>query len=169
MTGRVRPLASAAVLLMICGVAACASRASVPAPASLASAPAPTPGYDWILHQDEAEQTLSYGVASSDEMKLQLVCRAGSGALELAASADKPTEALHLESGGDTERYAAVSEPAGIHSGHYVQANASAADPVFQRFRRVGWIALWNGDAREVFAAHPGAQAGIERFFTACG
>ena len=31
-----------------------------------------------------------------------------------------------------------------IHDGVILSAEARAAEPVFQRFRRVGWIALWH-------------------------
>lgn len=131
--------------------------------------PAPTPGYDWLLDQDGQEITLAYGQPDSDDLKLQLICQGGTGKLELAAVFDKPARVLHIESGGDDERYPARSEPAGIHEGQYVTADAQAKDPVFQRFRRLGWLALWQGDNREPLAAQPGSQANVERFFAACG
>lgn len=132
-------------------------------------APPPTPGYDWLLDQDGQEVTLAYGQPNSDDLKLQLICQGGTGKLELAAVFDKPARVLHIESGGDDERYPARSEPAGIHEGQYVTADAQAKDPVFQRFRRLGWLALWQGDSREPLAAQPGSQANVERFFAACG
>lgn len=156
-------------LLAVGALAACATQGTVPAASLAASAPAPMAGYDWFLDQDDQELTLAYGVANSDEMKLQLICHAGTGALELAAIFDAPARELHLESGGDTERYPARSESAGIHDGQYVSAEARAKDPVFQRFRTLGWIALWEGDKREAFAAHPASRPQIERFFTGCG
>ena len=35
--------------------------------------------------------------------------------------------------------------------------------------RRVGWIAQWIDGTREVYAPHPGSEAGVERFFAMCG
>ena len=156
-------------ILALSALAACATPAPPSPPATLATAPAPMPGYDWFLHREPEHDALAYGVASSDEVKLQLSCRAGSGALELAAMLEKPSRELHLESGGDTERYSAHSEAAGITDGNYAQAEARTKDPVFQRFRRLGWIALWEGEERRMYAAHPQSRADIERFFAACG
>lgn len=138
-------------------------------PGAPASAPLPVANHDWFFDRDRQELTLAYGIANSDDLKLQLVCQSGSGALELAAVFDRPSRVLLLESGGDTERYPARSEPAGIHEGQYVTANAKTKDPVFQRFRSLGWIALWEGENREPLVAHPASQPNIERFFAACG
>lgn len=156
-------------LLALSALAACATPAPVSTSVADAGAPAPVANYDWHLHQEPGEDTLAYGLANSDELKLQLVCRTGSGRLELAAIADKPMRELYLESGGDTERYPARSEAAGINDGEYVSADAQTKDPVFQRFRRLGWIAAWQGDDRETYAAHPASKPDIERFFAACG
>ena len=151
-------------------LAACATpgRSPVVTPMAAAGAPAPTPNYDWHFDQEPQEASLAYGVANSDEVKLQLRCETGSGALDLAAMLEKPSRQLLLESGGDTEHYPAASEDAGITEGHYAQANAKTKDPVFQRFRRLGWIAVWEGDTRRTYTAHPESRADIERFFVAC-
>ncbi len=138
-------------------------------PGAPASAPLPVANHDWFFDRDQQELTLAYGIANSDDLKLQLVCQTGTGALELAAVFDRPSRVLLLESGGDTERYPARSEPAGIHEGQYVTANAKTKDPVFQRFRSLGWIALWEGDNRDTLVAHPTSKATVERFFAACG
>lgn len=138
-------------------------------PGAPASAPLPVANHDWFFDRDQQELTLAYGIANSDDLKLQLVCQTGTGALELAAVFDRPSRVLLLESGGDTERYPARSEPAGIHEGQYVTANAKTKDPVFQRFRTLGWIALWEGDNRDTLVAHPTSKATVERFFAACG
>ncbi|WP_295169179.1 hypothetical protein [uncultured Brevundimonas sp.] len=152
-------------------LAACATQAPMPAAgsAATASAPTPMPGYDWFLNTDGQEAMLAYGVANSDEVKLKLACQAGSSALELTAASDKPGREIYLESGGDTERYRAASEPAVVHDGELLTAQAKTKDPVFQRFRRLGWIAAWADDERHVYAAHPAAKVQIERFFTVCG
>ena len=168
MQAALRRLTSIPLLLGLSALAACATRTAAP-PIVDTGAPAPTPAYDWFLHQEEDRRALAFGVANSDEVKLQLFCRPGSGALQLAATSEKPARQIHLESGGDTERYPATSEAAGIHDGEYLRAEASTKDPVIQRFRRLGWIAAWHGDQREVYAAHPGSQKGVSDFFAACG
>lgn len=158
-------------LLALSALAACATNAPAPV-ANLEAggpAPAPMPGYDWFLNRDGQEAILAYGVANSDEVKLHLLCQAGSGALELTAASEKPGREIHLESGGDTERYPAASEPAGVHDGELLTAQARTKDPVFQRFRRLGWIASWSDEERQIYAAHPAAKAEIEQFFTVCG
>lgn len=163
---------------LICGLgavsalAACATPSSSPSPVAAAEAPgAPVAaaGLDWFLDVDGQEATLAYGVANSDEMKLQLVCQAGAGALEINAASEKPAREIHLESGGDTERYAATSEPAVVHEGELLTGRAKTRDPVFQRFRRLGWLANWADGEREVYVAHPAAKDGIEQFFAVCG
>lgn len=158
-------------LIALSALAACATNAPAPVAnlEAASSAPAPMPGYDWFLNRDGQEAILAYGVANSDEVKLHLLCQAGSGALELTAASDKPGREIHLESGGDTERYRASSEPAGVHDGELLTARATTQDPVFQRFRRLGWIASWSDEERHIYAAHPAAKAGIEQFFTVCG
>lgn len=158
-------------LIALSALAACATNAPAPVAnlEAASSAPAPMPGYDWFLNRDGQEAILAYGVANSDEVKLHLLCQAGSGALELTAASDKPGREIHLESGGDTERYRASSEPAGVHDGELLTARATTKDPVFQRFRRLGWIASWSDEERHIYAAHPPAKAGIEQFFTVCG
>lgn len=158
-------------LIALSALAACATNAPAPVAnlEAASSAPAPMPGYDWFLNRDGQEAILAYGVANSDEVKLHLLCQAGSGALELTAASEKPGREIHLESGGDTERYAAASESAGVHDGELLTAQAKTKDPVFQRFRRLGWIASWSDDERHIYAAHPAAKAGIEQFFAVCG
>jgi hypothetical protein len=157
-------------VLALSALAACATPHRTPGatPMADAGAPAPIANYDWHLSLEPQEAGLAYGVANSDEVKLQLRCATGSGALDLGAILEKPSRQLHLESGGDTERYPAMSEDAGITDGAYAEAGAKTKDPVFQRFRRLGWIAVWDGETRRAYAAHPQSLADIERFFVAC-
>jgi hypothetical protein len=127
-------------------------------------------GYDWFYHQDAGDARLVYGLAESDDLRLGLDCREGSGRLTLSA-VDGPgaKPEIHLESGGDTERFAARSEPSELHEGVFLTAEAGADSPVFQRFRRIGWLALWQDGQRHAFAPHPGSALNIERFFAFCG
>ncbi|MGV3580092.1 hypothetical protein [Brevundimonas sp.] len=160
--------------LPVLGLAALTSAcASVDAPEPVAtaatSAPAPVAGYDWHYTPDGDTARLAYGVEESDDLRLGLDCTAGSGKVELASLAGTGAREIHLESGGETERFRAEGEPSEIHDGDILTASASTAEPVMQRFRRVGWIAQWVGGEREVYAPHPGSEAGVERFFAMCG
>lgn len=134
------------------------------------SAPQPVEGYDWHFNLDSDEAQLAYGLAQSDDLKLGLDCRKGSGRLTLTAAVDvaAPPE-FHLESGGDTERFAAMKEPAEVNDGALLTAEARTSEPVFLRFRHVGWLAAWKGDAREAYVPHPASASQIEQFFAFCG
>lgn len=166
-----RPLLPVLLTGLTLGAAACTTTGDESSPAApFASAPAPVEGYDWFFHEDDQDARLAYGVENSDDLRLGLDCRRGSGRLDLTAlgGEDAPAE-IHLESGGDTERYPAKSEPDLLHDGVILTAEAKADDPVFQRFRRLGWVALWRDQEREAYAAHPASADRIERFFAFCG
>lgn len=148
--------------------------ASVEAPTKAAgtvavTAPAPVPGYDWFLTPDEGVARLAYGVEASDDLRLGLDCVAGSGTVSLVANGAKGAKLIHLESGDETQQFPAEGEPSELHDGDLLTAQAEAAEPVLQRFRRLGWIAQRTQGRREVYAPHPGSENGIERFFAFCG
>lgn len=160
--------------LPVLGLAALTSAcASVDAPepvaTAAASAPAPVAGYDWHYTPDGDMARLAYGLEESDDLRLGLDCAAGSGKIDLTVLANTGAREIHLESGGETERFPAEGEPSEIHDGDILTASATTREPVMQRFRRVGWIAQWVGGEREVYAPHPGSEAGVERFFAMCG
>ena len=159
------------VLAMAALTAACAS-VETPEPvvtAAASPAPAPVAGYDWHYTPDGDVARLAYGVEASDDLRLGLDCTAGSGKVDLTALGQTGDREIYLESGGDTERFAAEGEPSQLHDGDILTANAATSEPVLQRFRRVGWIAQWVDGKREVYAPHPGSEAGVERFFAMCG
>ena len=160
----------AVLALPAAGLAAC-STTSAPAPvATLSSAPAPVEGYDWFLMQDGAGSQLVYGLDQSDEVKLSLACDGGDGTVEVSAPGrpgDHPE--ILLESGGDTVRLTAHVEPMGLTDEDWLTASSRASEPVFQRFRSLGWMAHWQGRERQTYAAHPGSQDRIGRFFARCG
>lgn len=158
------------------GAAACATaEAPAPAPApaeppSAGGAPSPIDGYDWFFHADGDEAGLTYGLDESDDVWLGISCRRGGGRLDLqrpAASDDPPV--IALESGGETEVYPARSEPSELHEGVFLIGEAPTSDPVFQRFRRTGWLALYGEADRSAMVPHPGSIDRIERFFAFCG
>lgn len=167
---RLTVLTAAAGLTL--ALAACNTTGGAPAAPSLASSgsPAPVEGYDWFLHQDGDAARLAYGMEASDDLKLGLDCQKNSG--ELALSAIAPAGAaseIHLESGGETERFPAEAEASEVNDGLFLTAEAKAGEPVFQRFRRTGWLAVWQGEDRHAYAPHPGSGERVERFFAFCG
>lgn len=157
--------------LLALTAAACAT-APIP-PTNLAGgggAPVPVAGYDWFLHQDGEAARLVFGLEESDDLKLALDCERGKGRLELSALAPKGAKPeIYLEAGGETERFAAVSEPSQLDDGLFLTAEASPKTPVFQRFAQTGWMALWRGDERQMMAGHPGADDRARRFLAFCG
>jgi len=166
----------APVLIVLTGLAlgatACAT-AEVPAtpvPVAAGGAPVPVAGHDWFYHRDGREARLVYGLAESDDLRLGLDCREGSGRLMLSAAGGPETKPeILIEAGGETERFPARSEPSELHEGVFLTAEAAADAPVFQRFRRIGWLALWQDGERQAYAPHPESAPSIERFFAFCG
>lgn len=150
-----------------------AACATAPTPAMLSAgsgSPQPVENYDWFLSEDGDEARLAYGLEESDDLRIGLDCRRASGKLDLSAIAKAgASPEIHLESGGDTERYPAQSEPSELHDGLFLTAVARTDEPVFRRFRRVGWLAVWQGDERNAYAPHPQSADRIERFFAFCG
>lgn len=144
---------------------------AAPAPtAPSGAAPIPVEGYDWFYSEDDGAARLAYGVAESDDLKLGFDCQRRAGRLEMVAIADKGAKPeIHVESGGETERFPASAEPSELHDGVFLSAEASTTEPIFQRFRRVGWMAQWRDGEREAYAPHPGSGPNIERFFAFCG
>lgn len=165
----------AGLLLAFAGLAMTVAGCATGTPASLpatpsSSAPAPVENYDWFFSSDTGQAALAYGLAESDDVWLALSCRRGDGRLEM----HRPVEAGHpasisLESGGDTETYPAAAESSGLYDGDILVAAAPTGDPVFLRFRRVGWLAVYGADYRLPMAPHPQSAPDIERFFAFCG
>lgn len=158
------PLTAAALLAL----GACATAPGGSDDAS-SGAPVPIAGLDWRLTQDGGEAKLAFGSEASDDLELAFECTAGAGRVVIMAPGVEGDRDLHLESGGDTERYKAEVEPLGVRDGVFLTAEAGAKAPVLQRFRALGWIARWQGDKREAYAAHPATAPDIDRFFAACG
>lgn len=158
---------AAGICLVLAG---CATRAPSPvANPIVAASPAPVAGYDWFYHSDAQQASLAYGLKDSDELRVGLECSRGDGKLELSAVAPTGTREIRLESGGDMETFRAEGEPSQLHEGDFLTAESKTDAPVFQRFRRVGWMAQWQGERREMYAAHATAAPDIERFFAFCG
>ncbi len=163
------PIAAAFTLMAALSAALSACAPSV-ASLNANGAPVPVAGYDWFLNEDPDEPRLSYGLAQSDDVPLSLMCAPGSGKIGLSLAADPAParRSITLESGGDTETYAARVEAADMHDGVHLIASAPASDPVFQRFHRLGWLAVWDGDQRAMMAAQPGSEGRAARFLELC-
>jgi len=163
--------ASAAAVACMVALSACAPTNAPHAAltASGAASPRPVAGYDWFLNDDPDEPRLSYGMAESDDVPLSLMCTKGSGKVALSLIADRtPARAITVESGGAVETYPARVEEADMHDGAYLVATAPSADPVFQRFRSLGWLAVLQGDQRLTMAAQPGSEKRAARFLDLC-
>lgn len=145
-------------------MAACAS-----VPSEQSSHPEPVSGKDWHFSDDRGESMLAYGVANSDDLHLRFDCTNGSRRLTIIAEALGRQRVVHLESGGDTERYPADPYENEMDGNEWLTAEASSEDPVFKRFKTLGWIALLNDNERQVYAAHPLSEDRIKRFFNNCG
>jgi hypothetical protein len=150
--------------------AACSTTGDVaPSPMASSGSPQPVAGVDWFYHPEATEAKLLYGVETSDDLRLGLACQKGAGRLEITTNAPHGVREIHLESGGETERFHAQGEASELADGDFLSAEAATSAPVFQRFRRVGWLAQWHGQTRETYVPHPAAAANIERFFAFCG
>lgn len=165
-----RPVVWTTPALAALALAACAPTVTSNLTAASSGAPVAAPGYDWHFNEDAEEASLSYGMAETDDVPLDLSCRPGSGALQILQTvADGHPPRIALESGGDTETYPAKAEPSAMHDGLDLTAEAKAADPVFLRFRQLGWLAAYGPDYRTPFVAQHGSDQRIDRFFTLCG
>jgi hypothetical protein len=166
---RSRTILALAVLALT--ASACATAAPDAPSAHVSSgSPAPVEGYDWFFHAEEDAARLAYGLAESDDLRLGLDCVRASGRLSLSGMAhDAAKPEFYIESGGETERFPAEAEPSQVTDGVFLSAEAPADAPVFLRFRRLGWLAMWQDGARQAYAPHPASAPNIERFFAFCG
>ena len=165
-----RPVVWIAPALVALALTACAPTMKSELVGAGGGSPVPTAGYDWHLNEDAEEASLSYGMAETDDVPLDLSCRPGSGALQILQTvAEDHPKVIALESGGDTETYAAKAEPSAMHEGLDLTAAARASDPVFLRFRQLGWLAAYGPDYRTPFVAQRGSAGRIDRFFALCG
>ena len=155
---------------LLLGAAACATTEPPAEVAAASPSPLPIEGYDWLLTLDDDRAHLAYGVPESDDLQLGFNCRQGSGRVGMVTIAEDGEEpVIFLESGGETERYAAEAEPSALHDALILTAETAATEPVLLRFRRVGWMAQWRGGERETYAPHPESLPRVESFFAFCG
>jgi hypothetical protein len=168
---RARMLMMTASLAVLAG--ACAKPVAVAPVAPLpgmSAPPAPMPGYDWFFNPDPEEARLAFGLEASDDLRLGLGCRPGSGRLELSANgpAGGPPE-IKIEAGGEIQTFRAQSEPSQVSDGDFLIAQVAADAAVFRQFRALGWLAVHQGGRRQAYAPQPGSLGNIDRFFAMCG
>lgn len=157
------------ILLAAASVAACATAPVTPVPVVRpVEAPAPIAGLDWFLTDDPSETRLAYGMANSGDFRMALTCLPGSGRLGLIQASETGRSEMVLESGGDIEKLVATVEPAGVLDGDILLAETTTSAPALLRFRALGWLAIWQGETREILAAHPTSRPSIEQFFVLC-
>lgn len=166
-TPRLRPFAL--TLMAALGLAACSTTTVPTVPPAFSGAPLPIAGYDWHLNGDPDEISLSYGMAETDDVPLDLSCQAGGQALTLLLNIEKgQPQRIQLESGGETETYRATAELSPLSDSVDLTALAPMSDPVFKRFRQVGWLAVHMGDERRPLVATTAARPQVEKFFELC-
>lgn len=154
--------------LAMLSLAACSTTPG-PAPSASSGAPLPIEGYDWHLNQDSDEVSLSYGMAETDDVPLDLSCHAGQQSLTLLLNVEKGhPQMIQLESGAETETYRATAEASPLTDGVDLTATAPLSDPVFMRFRQLGWLAVLSPNERRLLVATPDSLRHVQRFFEIC-
>ena len=165
---RLCPLAL--TLMAALSLAACSTTPAATVPPTSSGAPLPVEGFDWHLNGDDNEISLSYGMADTDDVPMDLSCQAGGQELTLLLNVEKgQPQRIQLESGGETETYRACAERSPLSDSVDLTAVAPVSDPVFKRFRQVGWLAVHLGDERRPLVATAAARPQVERFFELCG
>ncbi|MBL0948405.1 hypothetical protein [Brevundimonas sp.] len=161
------------LLVAVLALGACASMEAAPATLTATEtpgAPRPIADHDWSFLVEDDQASLAYGRNESDDVWLSLACDRGTRRLDLFRPADADRQAvIYLESGGETERFTGRIEPSELFEYGEVFAEAATSAPVFQRFRRLGWLGLHDAEGRALMVAHPASTDGIERFFAFCG
>lgn len=160
-----------ALVLAIAGlVTACTTTRPLPiAVEPVAGAPEALAGLDWFLTEDPMETRLAYGLPNSGDFRMAVICEPASGRVSVMQATEAAAGIMVLESGGVIAQLTATAEPAGVQEGDILLAETTASAPVLQRFRTLGWLAIWQGEQRETLVAHPASRPSIDRFFTLCG
>ena len=152
-----------------CSTVETADPAASPQPAQQ-GAILPVEGHDWFYWPDGDEASLAYGVDETDNIWLSLSCLRGSGRLGLLRPAgDGDPEVIRLESAGEHQTYPAQSEPSELHDGVFLTSEALTSDPVFQRFRQVGWLAVRDPQTPVAMVPQERSAGRISSFFAFCG
>ena len=144
------------------------------APSTVLTAPAPVSGMSWFVAEDGDQAKLAYGKSATEEVKLVLACRKGSGKLNVTrfVTAEKAGDppVLTLAAGSARGRWLAESKPAADASGaSALSVDVPTTEPAIDAFVRHGWVAAITSDGKvEGMAPQPGDTA-VHRFFDYCG
>lgn len=156
-------LASAAVVLA--GVAALAACSYDDQHARLQAGPA-----RYGLYYNDGGQTasLAYGQPDSDNVALMLECAKGSGQVQVSdAARTGPVPQMVLVSDGYRSVLPARTEAS--DGPPVLVADAALTAPALAGFRKTGRIEVAYGGVRYGVSADRAEQAGVARFFAACG
>lgn len=156
--------------------AACAPRpAPARAPESLEAAQdaevASDSGFNWYLGEAGGVVSLSYMIAETDNVPMDLECTVGSGRVKVSVMAiSTAPRIIRLRAGEESVGLKARTEPDPTSDESlFLTAELPAAEPVLQRFRDQGRIELEVGlDAGPLVATRDGPRR-VKAFFDRCG
>lgn len=149
-------------------------RPAAAAPSTTLTEPAPVSGLSWFMNEDGDQAKLAYGRSGSDDVKLVLACKKGSGKLSVtglvAAEKAGALPILTLASGSARGHWLAESKPAAEQAGSAeLSVDMTTTEPAIDAFARNGWVDAILADGKvEGMAPHKGDTA-VRRFFDYCG
>ena len=122
-----------------------------------------------LAYDDKGETVaLAYGLPNSDDVALMLECAKGSGRVELSDTVrDTRATAVVLTAGG--KKTSVLVRPQEGEEDQILTGELPLSAPALQAFRKAGVLQVSSGQARYTITVGPGARAGVERFFKACG
>jgi hypothetical protein len=145
------------------------------APSTVLTAPTPVSGMSWFVAEDGDQAKLAYGKSATEEVKLVLACRKGSGKLNVTRYVTTDNKAgdppvLTLAAGSARGRWLAESKPAADGAGAgALSVDVLTTEPAIDAFVRHGWVDAILADGKvEGMAPQPGDTA-VHRFFDYCG
>lgn len=128
-------------------------------------------GFNWYFGEAGGVLSLSYMIAETDNMPMDLECAAGSGRVKVSVMAlSSAPHVIRLKAGPDAVSLKARTEPdMTSDESVFLTAELAATDPVLRRFRDEGRIELQVGlDAGPLAASRDGPRR-IRAFFDRCG
>ncbi len=128
-------------------------------------------GFNWYLNDAQGVVSLSYMIAETDNVPMDLECAAGSGRVKISIlAASAAPRVIRLKAGPDE-----IALKAGTESDPttdeflFLTAEVAAGAPVLRRFRDSGQIELQVGLDNGPLAATRDAPRRIKAFFDRCG
>ena len=113
---------------------------------------------------------LTFGRPDSDDLKLMLECKPGSGRVEIFQfSGPERSGPMNLASGARTTRLAARAEPEDGPSDYVIRAAAQTGESALAGFRETGRLSVSGQGYRYEIVAKPGELKAVSQFFGRCG